>query len=113
MAFYTGDVSSILDINNLKNEFKKRNPLRIKISELIISVQSAKARMNIDIDIKQLSKHLLKYIENNKDNKFFPVVGLHYKNIRYGTLCKKKSNKKKKEMPNNVAISITSRMNTG
>ena len=105
MAFYKGDIPR-LDVTILKKQHKKES---IKISELIISTQSAKAKMNVDIDIKQLTEYLLQLI--NKNNTDFPVVGLHYKSIRYGTLCRKKSNKKKKEMPNNVAISIRSPIN--
>ena len=111
MPFYKGNKPKT-DIKKLNEEYVKKNPLNIKISDLFISTQSAMARMNYNIDIIKLFDYLLIDFDNNDS-----IRGLHYQDIYRGTIIEKKKkkdekNKRKGKMPNNIAISIRSPMKT-
>jgi TATA-box binding protein (TBP) (component of TFIID and TFIIIB) len=108
------NVEDDLDANEifqLLEEERKKTEVKIKISDLVVTTQSAKATMSYPIDLKILSEVIAEEISKNK-NKYFPIRGVLYKTIHTGEISKPKENKNG-QFPNNCSILIKSPMQTG
>jgi hypothetical protein len=99
-----------ISIYDKMDDYRKNfNPI-IKITPLIVSVQSAKAKMTHAFDLNKLAENITSNIDfkNAKDG----VVGVFYKDIHNGEIKKPKP-RKKGAFPNNMALLIKSSTHTG
>lgn len=92
------------------DEYREKIKPNVNITPLLISVQSAKAKMSCSFDLLKLSENISKYIDNEDSKK--NILGVFYKDIHKGCIKKPKP-RKKGAFPNNMALLIKSSLNTG
>lgn len=112
---YEIDIYAILkdndqpDIYEYMNRYREAYEPSVNITPLVISVQSAKAKMSNAFDLALLSNEIAKKIRKNKN---FAIQGVFHRDVLEGDIKKPKP-RKKGAFPNNMALSIRSPMGTG
>lgn len=103
------------DLFELLEEKRKNTIPDVKISPLIVSTQSAKAKLAYPIDLKRFSEVLKEDIEDKIDagsQPNFSIRGILYNDIHAGEIKIPKKNKAG-QFPNNCSVLIRSPMGTG